>query len=144
MSPAFHPGFSDLWRSPSGLSSTPATFGCLLFLIVLASSFLIHLPFPKTRLPLVTDPSLCSTCLTYRAPCHGSSQSASHPNLTNGSEVFYACASTRKYLLIYVSLKEVYMASPIFIPKSPYRILTSFSLVLNQSFKKSHMISLLS
>ena len=122
----------------------PNYFRLPIFLIVLASSFLIHLPFPKTRLPLVTDPSLCSTCLTYRVPCHGSSQSASHPNLTNGSEVFLACASTRMYLLIYVSPKEVYMVSPIYIPKSPYRTLTSFSLVLNQSFKKSHMISLLS
>ena len=33
MSPALHPGFSDLLRSPPALSSTPATFGCLLFLM---------------------------------------------------------------------------------------------------------------
>ena len=33
MSPALHPGFSDPWRSPSTLSSTPTTFYCLLFFI---------------------------------------------------------------------------------------------------------------
>ena len=29
-------------------------------------------PFPaqSVRLPLVTYPSLCSTCVTYRTPCH--------------------------------------------------------------------------
>ena len=42
------------------------------FLNVQASSFLIHPPFPtqSVRLPLVTYPSLCSTCVTYRMPCH--------------------------------------------------------------------------
>ena len=33
MSPALHPGFSDLFRYPPALSSTPTTFGCLLFLM---------------------------------------------------------------------------------------------------------------
>ena len=33
MSPALHPGFSDLLRSPPALSSTPTTLGCLLFLM---------------------------------------------------------------------------------------------------------------
>ena len=33
MSPALHPGFSDPWRSPPTLSSTPTTFYCLLFFI---------------------------------------------------------------------------------------------------------------
>ena len=33
MSSALHPGFSDLLRSPPVLSSTPTTFGCLLFLM---------------------------------------------------------------------------------------------------------------
>ena len=34
--------------------------------------FLIHPPFPtqSVRLSLVTYPSLCSTCVTYRTPCH--------------------------------------------------------------------------
>ena len=47
MSPGLHPGFSELWRSPPALSSTLTAFGCLLFLIVQASSFFIHLPFPN-------------------------------------------------------------------------------------------------
>ena len=42
MPPALHPGFSDLLRSPPALRSTLTTFDCLLFLIVQASSFLIH------------------------------------------------------------------------------------------------------
>ena len=33
MSPALHPGFSDLSRSPPALSSTPTTFGWPLFLM---------------------------------------------------------------------------------------------------------------
>ena len=33
MSPALHPGFSDPWRSPPALSSTPTTFDCLFFFI---------------------------------------------------------------------------------------------------------------
>ena len=33
MSLALHPGFSDPWRSPPALSSTPTTFDCLFFFI---------------------------------------------------------------------------------------------------------------
>ena len=38
----------------------------------LGIQFLIHSPFPtqSVRLPLVTYPSLCSTCVTYRTLCH--------------------------------------------------------------------------
>ena len=38
----------------------------------LSNPFLIHSPFPtqSVRLPLVTYPSLCSTCVTYRMLCH--------------------------------------------------------------------------
>ena len=50
--------------------------GCLsspYFLLTgcLGIQFLIHSPFPTQsfRLPLVTYPSLCSTCVTYRALC---------------------------------------------------------------------------
>ena len=41
--------------------------GCLV-----APAFLIHPFFPtgSVRLPLVTDPSLCSTCVTYRTLYH--------------------------------------------------------------------------
>ena len=71
---ALHSDFSDLRRSPAALTSIPTTFGCLFFLIVQASNFFSP-PFPtqSVRLPLVTYPSLCSTCVTYRTPCHASS-----------------------------------------------------------------------
>ena len=67
MSLALHPGFSDLLRSPPALSSTPTTFGCLLFLMF-KHPVLDSPPFltQSVRLHLVTYPSLCSTCLTYR------------------------------------------------------------------------------
>ena len=42
MSLAVCTGFSDLWRSPPALSSTPATFSCLHFLIVQVYISLIH------------------------------------------------------------------------------------------------------
>ena len=50
----------------------PDYFRLPTFLYVQASSFLIHSPFPtqSIRLPLVTYPSLCSTCVTYRTLCH--------------------------------------------------------------------------
>ena len=69
-----HPGFSDLWRSPPVLSSTLVTFGCVVFLIVQASSFFIHSPFltQSIKLPLVTYPSLFSTFVTYGTLCYGS------------------------------------------------------------------------
>ena len=69
-----HPGFSDLWKSPPVLSSTLVTFGCVVFLIVQASSFFIHSPFltQSIRLPLVTYPSLFSTFVTYGTLCYGS------------------------------------------------------------------------
>ena len=65
MSPAHHPSFSDLLRSPPALSSTPATFGCLLFLMFRHPVFLFT-PFPNT----VSKATLCSTCVTYRMLCH--------------------------------------------------------------------------
>ena len=57
MLPALHPSFSDLWRSPA-LISTTTGFGCLLFLIIQAFSFLIH--------PLFLSPLFL--------PCHASDQ----------------------------------------------------------------------
>ena len=38
-------------------------------LVAYASSFLIPLT-QSVRLPMVTYPSLCSTCVTYRILCH--------------------------------------------------------------------------
>ena len=50
----------------------PDYFRLPTFFNVQASSFLIHPPFPTqpVRLPLVTYPSLCSTCVTYGTLCH--------------------------------------------------------------------------
>ena len=47
----------------------PDHFRLPTFLNVQASSLLILLT-QSVRLPLVTYPSLCSTCVTYRTPCH--------------------------------------------------------------------------
>ena len=72
MPPTLHCGSSDLWRSPPALSSTP-------ILLVIYFSWLFRLPVfwftslfatQSVRLPLVTYLSLCSTCITYRTPCH--------------------------------------------------------------------------
>ena len=50
----------------------PDYFRLPTFLNVQASSSLIHSPFQtqSVRLPLVTYPSLCSTCVSYRTLCH--------------------------------------------------------------------------
>ena len=42
MSPAFHPGFSDLWGSPPALSSTPTLGGFFLFFNSLTCGTLCH------------------------------------------------------------------------------------------------------
>ena len=116
MSPALHPGFSDLWRSVLALSSTPTAFGYLLFLIVQASSFLIHsLSLTQSvRLPLGTYHSLCSTCVSYRTPCHASGHQVlptqSLPREVEGflrGERYFKHVPPLTYL-IYLSPKEVY------------------------------------
>ena len=143
MLPALHPGFSDLWRSPPALSSILTTFGCRLFLIVQASSLLIHSPFPtqSVRLPLVTYPSLCSTCVTYRTPCHASGHQVLpiQPLLSEAEdfrwgEKYFKHVPLLTYL-IYFSPKGVQMVDPIYVSGSPRRTLISLSLVLNQRFK---------
>ena len=52
----------------------PDYFRLPTFLNVYASNFLIHSSFltQSVRLPLVTYTSQCSTCVTYRTPCHAS------------------------------------------------------------------------
>ena len=58
----------------------------------LASSFLIHLLIPtqSVRPPLVTYHSLCSTCVTYKTPCHviGHQVLPTHPLLFREAEDF--------------------------------------------------------
>ena len=66
------------WALIFNINKTPSTeTGCLsnpYFLLTgcLGIQFLIHSPFPTQsgRIPLVTYPSLCSTCVTYRMLCH--------------------------------------------------------------------------
>lgn len=80
---ALHSGFSDLRRSLTGLrsNSTLSTFGFLIFSLFRDAVFLfthfhstvkVPLGNHSVRLPLVTYPSLCSTCVTYLTPCHAS------------------------------------------------------------------------
>ena len=65
-----HPGFSELLGSPPVLSSTQllsvAYFSCSGIQFFNSPPFLTQ----SVRLPLVTYPSLCSICATYRMPCH--------------------------------------------------------------------------
>ena len=65
-------GLHQFWALPWLLSIA-------YFSIVQASNFLIHPHFPtqSVRLPFITYPSLCTTGVTYRKPCHG-----------NGHQVF--------------------------------------------------------
>ena len=66
------------WTLIFNLNKTPSgETGCLsnpYFLLTgcLDIQFFYSPPFPtqSVRLPLVTFPSLCSTCVTYRTPCH--------------------------------------------------------------------------
>ena len=77
------------WTLIFNLNKTPlGEIGCLsnpYFLLTgcLGIQFFDSPPFPtqSVRLPLVTCPSLCSTCVTYRMPCHWSPR-ASHRTLT--------------------------------------------------------------
>ena len=149
MSPALHPGFSDLWRSTPALNSTPTTFGFLLVLVVQASSFLMHQtphphpPFPtqSVRLPLVTYPSLCNICVTYRALHHTSGdQMLPTQPLAREAEDFPRGEKYFKHVpllsyLIYFSPKEIYIVGSIYMAKPPHGIWINLSLVLNQRFK---------
>ena len=71
-------GKSLRWSLIFNLNKTPlGETGCLsnsYFLLTgcLGIQFFDSPPFPtqSVRLPLVTYPSLCSTCVTYRAQCH--------------------------------------------------------------------------
>ena len=77
MSPELHQGFSDLWRSPSALSSTlTLRLPIFFFFWMLRHPVFWYTTFFLTqsvRSPLVTYPSLCSPCVTYRMWCHASS-----------------------------------------------------------------------
>ena len=121
----------------------PEYFWLPTFLDCLGIQFFSSLSFPtqSVKLILVTYSSLCSTCVTYRTPCHASD----HHLLPNQplpreaedfprGEKYFKHVSLLTYL-IYFSPKGVYMAGSIYVLRSPHRTLISFSLVLNQRFK---------
>ena len=106
--------------------------------------FLIHLPIPtqSVRPALVTYPSLSSTCVTYRTPCHaiGHQVIPTQPLLPREAEDFPRGDKHFNHVplltyLIYFSSKGVYLVSPIYMPKPPHGTLICPSLVLNQHFK---------
>ena len=103
----------------------------------LGIQFFIHSYANTARLPLVTYPSLCSTCVTYRTPCHaiGHQVLPTQP-IPRRAEDFPRGDKHFKYVplltyLIYFSPKGVYMVGPIYMPKSSHRTLIGLSLVLN-------------
>ena len=126
----------SLYKTPLGET------GCLsnpYFLLTGSSSiqFFDSPPFPtqSVRLPLVTYPSLCSTCVTYRTLCNaiGHQVLPTQP-LPREVEDFPRGGKHFKHVppptyLIYFSLKGVYVVGSI------YETLISPSLVLNQHFK---------
>ena len=85
-----------------------------------ASSFLIHLLIltQSVRLPVVTYPSLCSTCVDYRTPCHaiGHQVLPTHPYLFREAEDFpevatilsmYLCPIFNSLRLIFNHVKKI-------------------------------------
>ena len=100
-------------------------------------------PTQLFRLPLVTYPSLCSTCVTYRMLCHaiGHQVLPTQPlpreveDFPRGDKYFTHVPPPT--YLIYFSPKGVYVAGSIYVLKTPHRTLNCPSLVLNQHFKSS-------
>ena len=122
--------------------------GCLsnpYFLLTCCSGiqFFDSPPFPTqlVRLPLVTYPSLCSTCVTYRTLCHaiGHQVLPTQP-LPREVEDFPKGDKYFKHVppptyLIYFSPKGVYVVGSIYVLRTPHGTLNCPSLVLNQHFK---------
>ena len=99
-------------------------------------------PFPtqSVRLPLVTYPSLCNTCVTYgtlcRAICHQVLLTKPLPRDAEDfprNDRYFSHVSLLTYL-IYFSPKVVYMLGPIYVLRSSRGTLINPSLVLNQRF----------
>ena len=132
-------GLHQLWALPGLLSV--AYFSWLLWHPVF--QFISLFPTQSVGLPLVTYSSMCSTCVTYRTPCHASGhQSLPIQPIPSEVEDFRRSDKHFKHVplltyLIYFSLKEVYIVGLIYMPKSPQGTLISLSLVLNQRFKSS-------
>ena len=104
--------------------------------------FLIPPPFPtqSVRLPLVTYPSLCSTCVTYRTPSHGIGHQVlpTQPlpreaeDFPRGDKYFKHVPPLIPDLLL---TKSVYAVGSIYMLRPLHITLICPSLVLNQHFK---------
>ena len=102
-----------------------------------------HSPFPtqSVRLRLVTYPSLCSTCVTYRTPCHAIGHQVLHTQpLPREAEDFPRADKYFKHVppLTIPNLlltKRVYVVGSIYMLRPPHGTLICSSLVLNQHFK---------
>ena len=109
-----HIDFSDLRRPPPALSLLDCS----------GIHFFYSPPFSQNSY-LVTYPSLCSTCVTYRTPCHASGhQVLSTQPFSMEAEKFARGNRYFKHVLlfthlIYFSPKGGYMVSPISMPKLP-------------------------
>ena len=115
------------------LNKTPlGETGCLsnpYFLLTGSSGiqFFDSPPFPtqSVRLPLVTYPSLCSTCVTYRTLCHAiGHQVLSTQPLPRELEDFPRGDKYSKHVppptyLIYFSPKGVYVVGSIYVLRTP-------------------------
>ena len=78
----------------------------------------------SVRLPLFTYPSLCSTCVTHRTPCHAMCwQVLPTQPLPREAEDFPRTDKVRS------AVGSIYMRKP------PHRTLISPSLILHQHFK---------
>ena len=96
----------------------------------------------SVRLPLITYPSLCSTYVIYRTPCHAighqmlpKQQSPRKvEDLARGDKHFKHVS--RLTYLIYFSPKGKYIAGSTCMPKSPQGILISLSVVWSQRFTR--------
>ena len=145
-------GKSLRWPLIFDLNKTPlGETGCLsnpYFLLTgcLGIQFFDSPPFPtqSVRLPLVTYPSLCSTCVTYRTLCHaiGPQVLPTQP-LPREVEDFPRGDKYFKHVppptyLIYFSPKGVYVVGSIYLLRPLLETLNCPSLVLNQNLK-SHV-----
>ena len=133
------PWLLRLVKVSTSSDSTPTTFDT--FLMFRHPVFLFT-PFSNTviRLPLVTYPSLCSTCVTYRTLCHaiGHQVLPTQP-LPREVEDFPRGGKYFKHVppptdLIYFSPKRVYVVGSIYVLRTSHRTLNCPSLVLNEHF----------
>ena len=103
--------------------------------------FISLFPTQSVRLPLITYPLLCSTCVTHGMACHAiGHQMLPTQLLPREVEDFPRGVKYFKHLplltcLTFFSPKGVYMVGPNDVLESPRRTLISLSLVFNQRFK---------